>query len=416
MVKLPGGFSPLNAVKQFGSIVNPTGGVTDYDVFSDISVWGGNRGPADGSFVGATPTSGLSYADGSPAPTPSIGQMPAPTGTFAPDTSFVINSGSPDTVQGGYRAPSQTLDAQTTAPTPGGGVPQATGNPQPVAPDPLELNRINQQTINAGADATKSKLSNLLRTLDPQEAVAKGKVLNQFQTANNDLLRSRATGRRNLNYADQQVQGEKIRNLRTLGDQIRQMNFSYANQLGAFGAGDSSAAALISNAVAQQGANNRGDIMRGASDQQTQIGFQRDDLEQAFTTNMGKLDEWKQRSLADIVTSFSEKKNAIQEAMQTADATRYAELAQLDAQFTSQALDTLKGLESTYEQQANDLIAKFKNILGPQDAQMPVGLGQYAVNPVDAGQLQGLEMPRQVNPEDNLTAILKRRDEQELTV
>lgn len=40
-----GGFSPTNAVKQFGSVVNPTGGVTNYDVFTNV----GNQQTANNS-------------------------------------------------------------------------------------------------------------------------------------------------------------------------------------------------------------------------------------------------------------------------------------------------------------------------------------------------------------------------------
>lgn len=379
MVKLPGGFSPVNFAKQ---AVDPLGFFVDADVFSDYSVRGGDRSPADGSFVGP--------------------QVQGAT-TTAPNTGLRIDSGS---YSGTANHPSSTVSEFNT--------PQATGSGGGV--DPLAQNRQNQQFINAQADLTKSKLSSILSTLDPQQNVANAKVLNQFQTSRNDLLGNKATGDRNLNYADQQVQGNKIRDLKTLGDRIRQMNFSYSNQLGAYGAGDSSAAGLISNAVAQQGANSRGDILRGASDQQTQIGFQREDLERAFTGSMTKLDEWKQNNLADIASSFAEKKNQIQEAMATADASRYQELAQLDASFTAQALDSLKNLENMYQGQANDLVSRFKTILGPQNVGIAPGLQEFAVQEVNPSELAGLRMPQQVNPEDNLTSILKRRDEKDQIV
>lgn len=43
MVKLPGGLSPIKAIQQAGSLINPTGGVADYNVFSDM---GSNKTPA----------------------------------------------------------------------------------------------------------------------------------------------------------------------------------------------------------------------------------------------------------------------------------------------------------------------------------------------------------------------------------
>lgn len=52
MVKLPGGFSPVRAFQQAGSILNPAGGVADYDVFSDVSVRGGDRYPVNGGLIG----------------------------------------------------------------------------------------------------------------------------------------------------------------------------------------------------------------------------------------------------------------------------------------------------------------------------------------------------------------------------
>jgi len=36
MVKLPGRFSPINAIKQTGSVLNPAGGVSDYDIFGTL--------------------------------------------------------------------------------------------------------------------------------------------------------------------------------------------------------------------------------------------------------------------------------------------------------------------------------------------------------------------------------------------
>lgn len=52
-IKLPGGFSPLSAVKQVGSYANPTGGVADYDVLSDRTYIGGERSPSVNTFGNA---------------------------------------------------------------------------------------------------------------------------------------------------------------------------------------------------------------------------------------------------------------------------------------------------------------------------------------------------------------------------
>lgn len=62
-IKLPFGFSPRRAVQQVGSYINPTGGVADYDVFSERSFTGGDRSPTEnnGMFGGTgVTTTGMS--------------------------------------------------------------------------------------------------------------------------------------------------------------------------------------------------------------------------------------------------------------------------------------------------------------------------------------------------------------------
>lgn len=52
-MRLPGGFSPTQALHTVADKANPFDGTdTDYDVFSDYSVRGGDRSPANGSFIG----------------------------------------------------------------------------------------------------------------------------------------------------------------------------------------------------------------------------------------------------------------------------------------------------------------------------------------------------------------------------
>jgi len=52
MATLPYQFSPVNALKQVGDSINPFNGSTDYDVFGDGTVRGGDRSPADGEYLG----------------------------------------------------------------------------------------------------------------------------------------------------------------------------------------------------------------------------------------------------------------------------------------------------------------------------------------------------------------------------
>lgn len=77
-MQLPGGFSPTQALHTIADKANPFDGTdTDYDVFSNYSVAGGDRSPANGAFIGpqvqgastTTPSGGTS----TPVSTPTGG-------------------------------------------------------------------------------------------------------------------------------------------------------------------------------------------------------------------------------------------------------------------------------------------------------------------------------------------------------
>ena len=72
MVRLPGGFSPIKAVQQVGSVVNPTGGVADYDVFSNV----GEQRNGQSTRLGQDNDAGLVYGYN-----PAYGKSPANAGT-----------------------------------------------------------------------------------------------------------------------------------------------------------------------------------------------------------------------------------------------------------------------------------------------------------------------------------------------
>lgn len=88
MANLFGGFSPKNAIKQVGSILNPTGGVADYDVFTTrgdqqtaVSQPSSNGGAYDGAtYYDAGSGQLMQYNNGTWSPVSAGGGGSAPSG------------------------------------------------------------------------------------------------------------------------------------------------------------------------------------------------------------------------------------------------------------------------------------------------------------------------------------------------
>lgn len=241
--------------------------------------------------------------------------------------------------------------------------------------------------INQSYDTKISGLRSILDTLNPQQDVANANVLNQYTNQSNALKGQKAIGERNLNLASEKSTSDRIRSLADLRRQVETQGRSYANQLGAYGAGDSSAAGLINQALSGMASRNRAGVVGADAEQQQAIGLQRSDLGFEFDNNMKFLEDWKSNSLNDIATKFTQQKAAIQQQMQTADADRYQALAQLDAAYTQQAIQQLAALEGQYRQSAQDLIGQYSNLQGP-NVGIADNLQQFAVQPISAGKIQ----------------------------
>jgi len=371
-MQLPGAFSPLNAIKQVGSVVNPTGGVTNYDIFGNL----GNQ---------RTASSQPTFNVGSLQP---IDQLMTNSGLTPSGSSTPLNESYP--TNGAYTGSGGTYDAAAAQ------------------------KQSNVDYVNRAFDTRLTGLRGQLDALDPQRQAAELQTANQWQTKMNDLNTGLAQGQRNLNYSRQQVQEGRERGLKSLRDQLQQQAMSYSNQLGAYGAGDSSAAGLINFALAGQTSRNRGDVMGSASQQETEIGMQEQDLNTAFEQNRRDLDTWKQQTLAELANSFAQQKAAIQNEMLNADLARQQQLAQYDASLTQSAIDRLSQIEGQFKQQSADLVSRYQNMFAPQNIQIAPNLQQYQVQAINPGQIAGLSMPNAVNPESEIITAMRRRDDEQL--
>jgi hypothetical protein len=261
--------------------------------------------------------------------------------------------------------------------------------------------------INKSYDTKIGGLRSILDTLNPQEDAAKGNVNNQYGTQAKIVTDQKDMGERNLNMATEQVQAGKVKSLADLTRQIQQLGMSYNNQLGQYGAGDSSAAQLIQRGLSGQASKNRSDVLYNTNNQQRGIDMKMEDLHVDFGNQMKTLDDWKASTLNDIATKFLQQRQQIQQQMANADGDRYTALAQLDSNYVNQAIQALGNLESTYRSNANQLISQYQSIASPKAGLNGSNLN-YEVAPISAGQVGKMNIPS-ASAGNQPTALANRR-------
>lgn len=282
-----------------------------------------------------------------------------------------------------------------------------------VATGPTEAEKAQYRDFTNRAYDTKiGGLRSIMDTLNPQQDAAVLNVNNQWQNQNNALQVQKAQGDRNLQMAGEQVQAGKVKGIADLNRQVQTMGMSYNNQLGAYGAGDSSAAQMIQQALSGQASKNRAGVLQNAGQQQQAIDLQVQDLDQEFQINLKSLEDWKSSMLNDIATKFLQRRQEIQQQMINADADRYQALATIDQNYVNQAIAQLANLEGQYRSGANELIAQYQNIKGPQ-AQINPALQQFAVQPISAGKIGQIGSVPAVSAGNEPTPLAFRRPFQE---
>lgn len=265
--------------------------------------------------------------------------------------------------------------------------------------------------INQAFDTQIAGLQSQLGLLGKQQDNAELGIQKNYQNKANDLNYSYNSGMGNLADSRQQVNYLKEKSLKDILDQLRIQSQSYNNQLGAYGAGDSSAVGMINQALGARSTKNRGDVLYNSGQQIGAIDDQQQNLQHTFDSQTKQLNDWKDQSLSQLALDYTKQKQAIRAEMKNADYQRYQQLSQYDASMTQKAIAQLADLEGMYKQQAADLLKQYKNFYAPQTISIDPSLTKYQVAPIDAGTLRGLAMPDQVNPENSVLSLFRRRPE-----
>lgn len=242
MVKLPGGFSPLNALKEAASSVpgSPNRG-RDYDVFSQYSVQGGDRSPADGSLVGPQVLGASTSRSGGQQ------QTQNPNG----DTRAVLGANASSGGSGG------------------GGLSAADRGQYQVQRDAL---------------------TGLLNSLGIQESTGLRNYQSSYDTAVAQSMANKNSGLKTYNDQEVRNNADRSRNINKVNTNTENNYNSLMRALGLGGAGVSSAAQyLVPDAVARQATGERTEAIGTWGDNAYAIDSGRKKLERDYQNEFNRM-------------------------------------------------------------------------------------------------------------------------------
>lgn len=362
MATLPGGFSPKNAVLQAGSYINPTGGVTDYDVFSEKSFAGGDRSPAGSQGVYWRGADGNVYVKGSQG-TNSAGRFDSNSNNYWQQRgySYINNPNSPS-------AGSTTVANVANGVSGGGG---SYGSSQTAAERAQYDDQINY-------------INSLLGGVGARRDAGLGRLDASYNDAKNRMTEQQTKDMKG--YDEQSLKNTQNRQKGI--DQVDQFaNDSYTSLqrlLQGAGAGNSSVARdLVPRMVSKAAGTRRQGVIDTAGENEAAIVNARKDAEDQYRYNFqdqeNQYKEQKQNFLEGILNQENElinKRMAAEAARAAANGGGYAAARAATAQSRADLDARTAQLNSLFGQYAPSFTAKAMNLKTPDLAQYQVDRAQ----------------------------------------
>lgn len=221
-----------------------------------------------------------------------------------------------------------------------------------------------RDAINRSFDTKITGLRDLLNAAPRQQQQMELKVQNMFNSNLGGLRQARDSGIRNIQAARDRTQRDLDTGERRLGEVGRNALRGFNNQLGTFGAADSSAAFLGSEAIGRDQARLRSDLFNEAQDRFTQLDVTRQGVLDDFNLQMNELNTWKNNNMIDIAREYEDLQRQINQEISVADSDRQLALAELSQEIASSAASRIAQVQQEYQTAANTLASRVPQ--GPQ--------------------------------------------------
>lgn len=266
--------------------------------------------------------------------------------------------------------------------------------------DPAELARqkaAREDRIRSGIKAkgseARSFLDNLSNQLSGMQRQDEAWGNQMFDQVLGGLQAARDTGIQKLGYARDDV-GQRTRTaINDLQQNLRNLMRATSMQLGAMGAGDSSASEIMAPyAFSKVGSNARAGVMNNANSQYNDINMKEQDIVNTYAQEKSRIETDKISWLSNIAQDYRNKFLRIQEAKNNVNAEERDALNNLEESLLNDVANKLRAVES-YVLQRNAELDQWANSRinsGWQSAQGINDASNYQVKNIEAGPLAGL--------------------------
>lgn len=234
-----------------------------------------------------------------------------------------------------------------------------------------EIERENR--IRAGIE---SVYQDLISSLDRQAGLYNqyeqqdiGRLQEAYQTLISGIGSERQAAEQKLGLARSDVEARKKTGMEEIAQNLRNLLKATGMQLGAMGAGSSSAAEVIAPyALSKEASRAQAQVIRGANEQLAEIDRKMIDVQNVYDSEKNKVDMWLNERQQAIADTYRQLKTAIEDAKRTASSERQAALNALDISLLNNAIAQSNALEQyaiNYRQQveqwARDRLAQLDN-------------------------------------------------------
>lgn len=222
------------------------------------------------------------------------------------------------------------------------------GNTGP-SPQDEYYNRI-RSNIESGFNQYLSNLDRLAGLVPQMQQEQQGYLGQQFESMLGQLGTEKQAAEKQLETYKQDVQTRKQVGMEEIAQNLRNLMKTTGMQLGAMGAGSSSASQVIAPyALAKQGSRAQAQVIKGANDQLAELDRKMIDVQKTYDTQKSQIEQWKAEKMAEISNTYNDLKFKIEQAKANAPLDKMNALNNLDQTLLQNALQ----MANYYEQTAN---------------------------------------------------------------
>jgi len=210
-------------------------------------------------------------------------------------------------------------------------------------------NRI-RSNIESAFNQYMSQLDRMAGLIPQMQQEQAGFVSQQFGSMLSQLGTEKQAVEQRLETYRQDVEARKKAGLSEIEQNLRNLLKATGMQLGAMGAGSSSASQVIAPyAIAKQGARAQAQVIKGANEQFAELDRKMIDVQTTYDTQKSQIDQWKNDKLMELSNTYNQLKLQIEQAKAQAPLQKAEALNRLDQALLQNAIQ----MANYYEQSAN---------------------------------------------------------------